>query len=63
MAPNYTGLAELIVIMTIDCDPMRDKDKVYAKKIKDTSNDVILKRFYSVPHPFMYMDDTLDRAR
>jgi len=62
-APNCSSLAGLTVIMTADCDPMRDEGEAYAKKIKDAGNKVVLKRFNGVPHPFMHMDEALDQAR
>jgi acetyl esterase/lipase len=62
-APNCESLADLTVIMTADCDPMRDEGEAYAKKLKDAGNMVILKRFNGVPHPFMHMDEALDQAK
>ncbi|RFU31577.1 hypothetical protein B7463_g4761, partial [Scytalidium lignicola] len=62
-APNFKDLADLTVIMTADCDPMRDEGEVYAKKLEDAGNKVVLKRFMGVPHPFMHMDDALDQAK
>lgn len=62
-APNCSGLADLTVIMTADCDPMRDEGEAYAKKIEAAGNKVILKRFAGVPHPFMHMDGALDQAK
>jgi acetyl esterase/lipase len=55
-APNFSGLADLTVIMTAECDPLRDEGEAYAKKIEWAGNKVILKRFPGVPHPFMHMD-------
>jgi acetyl esterase/lipase len=62
-APNFQGLADLTVIMTADCDPMRDEGEAYAKKLEDAGNKVVLKRFNGVPHPFMHMDEALDQAK
>jgi acetyl esterase/lipase len=62
-APNFKGLADLTVIMTAECDPMRDEGEVYAKKVQDAGNNVILRRFKGVPHPFMHMDEALGQAK
>lgn len=62
-APNFKGLADLTVIMTAGCDPMRDEGEAYAKKVEDAGNRVVLKRFDGVPHPFMHMDAALDQAK
>jgi acetyl esterase/lipase len=61
-APNWSGLADLTVIMTAECDPLRDEGEAYAKKVEDGGNKVILKRFSGVPHPFYHMDADLPQA-
>jgi len=62
-APNCQGLADLTVIMTAECDPLRDEGEAYAKKLEEAGNKVVVKRFKGVPHPFMHMDEALDQAR
>jgi acetyl esterase/lipase len=62
-APDLKGLAPLTVIMTAECDPLRDEGEAYAKKIEEAGNKVVLKRFKGVPHPFMHMDAALEPAR
>ncbi len=62
-APDFSGLADLTVILTADCDPMRDEGEAYAEKLKGAGNKVVLKRFNGVPHPFMHMDEALDQAK
>ena len=44
-APNYEGLAGLTVIMTTDCDPMRDEGEAYSRKLEQAGNKVVLNRF------------------
>lgn len=62
-APDCKGLAGLTVIMTAECDPLRDEGEAYAKKLEKAGNKVVLKRFQGVPHPFMHMDGALDQAK
>ncbi|KAH7323460.1 arylacetamide deacetylase [Rhexocercosporidium sp. MPI-PUGE-AT-0058] len=59
---NWARL-NLTVIITADCDPMRDEGEPYAAKLKEAGNELVLNRFQSVPHPFMHMDDALDQAK
>ncbi|CAJ2507867.1 Uu.00g090530.m01.CDS01 [Anthostomella pinea] len=62
-APDWKGLADLTVIMTAECDPLRDEGEAYAKKVEKAGNKVVLKRFPAVPHPFYHMDTDLEQAR
>ena len=62
-APDFEGLADLTVIMTAECDPLRDEGEAYGGKIKNAGNKVIIKRFQGVPHPFQHMDMVLDQAK
>jgi acetyl esterase/lipase len=61
-APNWHGLADLTVILTAECDPLRDEGEAYATKAEQGGNRVIVKRFPGVPHPFYHMDADLDQA-
>lgn len=54
-APNFTNLPKT-VIYTAGCDPLRDEGEAYAMKLVEGGNEVTLKRFEGVPHPFMHMD-------
>jgi acetyl esterase/lipase len=45
------------VIYTAECDPLRDEGEAYARRLVEAGNEVILKRFKGVPHPFMHMDN------
>lgn len=55
-APDFTGLTKT-VIYTAGCDPLRDEGEAYANKLVEGGNEVTLKRFPGVPHPFMHMDN------
>lgn len=61
-APNCENLADLTVIMTAECDPLRDEGEAYGNLIKLRGNSVIIKRFAGVPHPFQHMDAALPQA-
>jgi acetyl esterase/lipase len=61
-APNCEDLANLTVIMTAECDPLRDEGEAYGNKIRSKGNHVIIKRFAGVPHPFQHMDAALPQA-
>ncbi|EOD49515.1 putative alpha beta hydrolase fold-3 protein [Neofusicoccum parvum UCRNP2] len=54
-APNFDGLAKT-VIYTAECDPLRDEGEAYTRKLVEAGNEVTVKRFKGVPHPFMHMD-------
>ncbi|KAF2488548.1 triacylglycerol lipase [Lophium mytilinum] len=62
-APNCEGLANITVIMTAECDPLRDEGEAYGRMIEEKGNKVVVKRFKGVPHPFQHMDAALDQAK
>ena len=62
-APNCRGLADFTVIMTAECDPLRDEGEAYGRKIEQAGNKVVVKRFPGVPHPFQHMDAVLDQGK
>ena len=43
------------VILTAECDPLRDEGEAYAAKLIETGNKVTVKRFLGMPHTFVYM--------
>ncbi|RAH52082.1 esterase [Aspergillus piperis CBS 112811] len=61
-APNFTRLPRT-VIYTAGCDPLRDEGEAYARKLVEGGCEVTVRRFESVPHPFMHMDKDLWQAR
>jgi acetyl esterase/lipase len=62
-APNFKDLAPLTWIGTAEIDPLRDEGEAYAKKLEENGNNVVVRRFPGVPHPFMHMDRALVQGR
>lgn len=60
-APNFKNLPRTVVY-TAGADPLRDEGEAYANKLVEHGNEVVLKRFIGVPHPFMHMDGALEQA-
>ncbi|OAQ97219.1 hypothetical protein LLEC1_07840 [Akanthomyces lecanii] len=60
-APSFKGLPRT-VIYTAGADPLRDEGEAYARKLFENGNEVIVKRFVGVPHPFMHMDGSLKQG-
>lgn len=54
-APDFTSMPRT-VIYTAGCDPLRDEGEAYARRLVEAGNEVLMKRFKGVPHPFMHMD-------
>jgi acetyl esterase/lipase len=50
------------VIFTAGADPLRDEGEAYGRLLAENGNEVVLKRFPGVPHPFMHMDKDLWQA-
>ena len=50
------------VIYTAGADPLRDEGEAYGRKLIENGNEVTMKRFPGVPHPFMHMDKDLWQA-
>jgi acetyl esterase/lipase len=61
-APDFKNLARTIVY-TAGADPLRDEGEAYARKLAENGNDVTMRRFPGVPHPFMHMDNDLWQGR
>lgn len=62
-APDCSRLADLTVVMTAECDPLRDEGEAYARKLEDAGNKVVVRRFKGVPHPFQHMDGVLEQGK
>ncbi|MBV60142.1 MAG: hypothetical protein CMH65_02450 [Nevskiales bacterium] len=60
-APDFSGLCKTVVY-TAGADPLRDEGEAYARKLTEAGNEVTLRRFPGVPHPFMHMDKDLWQA-
>lgn len=54
-APSFKNVGKT-VIYTAGCDPLRDEGEAYGRKLVEAGNEVTIKRFEGVPHPFMHMD-------
>jgi acetyl esterase/lipase len=54
-APSFKHLGKT-VIYTAECDPLRDEGEAYGRRLVEAGNEVTMKRFEGVPHPFMHMD-------
>jgi acetyl esterase/lipase len=54
-APSFKHLGKT-VIYTAGCDPLKDEGEAYGRKLVEAGNEVTMKRFEGVPHPFMHMD-------
>lgn len=61
-ARNWKGLAAALVI-TAECDVLRDEGEAYARKLEEGGNKVRVKRFEGAPHIFMQMDGILECGR
>jgi acetyl esterase len=51
---DLAGLARALVV-TAGFDPLRDEGEAYAKKLRDSGNDVTVRRFESLVHGFFNM--------
>ncbi|KAF4467935.1 esterase lipase [Fusarium albosuccineum] len=61
-ADDFTNLPKT-VIYTAGADPLRDEGEAYGMKLIEHGNEVTIKRFPGVPHPFMHMDKDLWQAK
>lgn len=62
-APNFKDLAPLTWIGTAEFDPLRDEAEAYGERVRAAGNNVVMKRYDGVPHPFMHMDGVLRQGR
>ncbi|KAF4121562.1 Acetyl esterase/lipase [Geosmithia morbida] len=60
-ATNFEGMPRT-VIYTAGADPLRDEGERYGQVLLENGNEVVMKRFRGVPHPFMHMDGILWQA-
>ena len=61
-AESYANLPKT-VIYTAGADPLRDEGEAYGRLLLENGNEVTMKRFPGVPHPFMHMDKDLWQAK
>lgn len=61
-ARNWKGLADALVI-TAECDVLRDEGEAYARKLGEGGNKVEVVRVKGAPHIFMQLDGILEGGR
>jgi acetyl esterase len=61
-AGSLAGLPPAMVI-TAECDPIRDQGEAYAERLRDAGNAVELKRYDGAIHAFFQMGGAVDAGK
>jgi acetyl esterase len=61
-ATDLSGLPPAIII-TAECDVLRDEAEHYAQKLREADNVVLFKRFPGMIHGFLIWQETIDAAK
>ena len=61
-ASDLRGLPPAMII-TGECDPLRDQGEAYAEKLRSAGVAVVLKRYDGMIHPFVSLAGIVDAGR